>query len=71
MGSMSSRSLHSQDESTQLEDLASTIDAQYAHKRREFQREREQENRSGSTTDAVLYTFKVPVSRLLATHPPS
>ena len=70
MGSMSSRSLHSQDESTQLEDLASTIDARYAHERREFQREREQENRSGSTTDAVLYTFKVPVSRLLATLPP-
>ena len=70
MGSMSLRSLHSQDKSTQLEDLASTIDAWYAHKCREFQREREQETRSGSTTDAMLYTFKVPVSHLLATLPP-
>ena len=59
---MSSQSRHLQDESVELQDLASAIDARYAHQCQESQREREEENRTDSTMDAMLYTFKVLVS---------
>ena len=59
---MPSWSPHPQDELAELEDLASAIDAQHAHECRESRREREEKKQSGSSTDAMLYSFKVPVS---------
>ena len=53
---------HLQEKLVELQDLVSAIDAWHAHECQQSQRECKEKNRSGSTTDMMLYTFKVQVS---------
>lgn len=60
---------HSGDESALLRDIAAKIDARAARYRGESRGPREQESGPGSSAiDAMLYTFKVPVSCLQLSH---
>ena len=53
------------DESAHLRNVASIIDCQAARYHRESQQPREQERGLGSSAmDVMLYSFKVPVSRI-------